>query len=439
MKVAKIHINNILGITELQLTPAGFTEISGPNGTGKTSVLAAIQAALGSGHDATLLRKGEDKGEVVLVLDNGDQIRKRVTAAKSTTEVTQGGVKTTKPAEAIRSLTDMLSINPVDFLRAPKKDRVRVLLETMPLEADTELLQRISGIPVQAQPGIHALDVINQVRKTVYDDRTGTNRAITEKEATINQMSLALPDAPAGVNGTEDEIIAVISTETAAKDAELQRIQTKLDSIKVESQAVLDKIRAEAQAKIDAIKEEASKAADAEKASLADIENKAGIQREKTITKFNLNVQPHQEALAIIKANRENVAKREQGLATVKKLEEELQDLKQDVSKQTKALDDIDNYKSQLLNGLPIPGLVVRDGEIYRDDIHFDRLNTAQQVNIAVEIAKLRAGELGLICVDGLELLDPVAFEEFKARALESGLQMFVTRVSQDEFAVTTE
>jgi len=439
MKIAHLKISNILGIAELEFTPAGFTEISGPNGSGKTSVLESVKAALNAGHDATLIRQGEEKGEIVLVLDNQDQIRKRVTATKTVTEVTQAGVKVSKPSEAIRALTDMLSINPVDFLRAPKKDRVRVLLETMPLEADTELLHRISGLPVSAQPGVHALDVINSVYKQVYDDRTGTNRAVKEKEATINQMELALPEAPAGVDGTEDEITAFINEATEAKDAELQRIQTKLDGMRRDSQAIVDQIRADAQARIDAIKAEAAAAADAEKAALAINEGKAGIQREKTITKFNEQVAPHQQALAIIKANRENVAKREQGLATVKKLQEELGDLVKDAERQGKALKDIEAYKAQLLNGLPIPGLVVRDGEIYRNDIHFDRLNTAQQVDIAVEIAKLRAGELGVICVDGLELLDPDAFEEFKQRALDSGLQLFVTRVSADEFSVTTE
>lgn len=439
MKIAHLKISNILGIAELEFTPAGFTEISGPNGSGKTSFLESIKAGLQTGHDATLVRKGEEKGEIVIVLDNQDQIRKRVTPTKSVTEVTQGGAKVAKPAEAIRTLTDMLSINPIDFLKAPKKDRVRVLLETMPLEADTEYLQKISGIPVKAQPGVHALDVIGVVHKTVYDDRTGTNRAVKEKEATINQMELALPEAPAGVEGTEDEIIAFINEATQAKDAELQRIQTKLDGMRRDSQAVIDKIRADAQAEIDAIKARASAAADAEKEALAVNEGKAGVQREKTINKFNEQVAPHQQALAIIKANRENVAKREQGMATVKKLQEELADLVKDAERQTKALADIEAYKGQLLNGLPIPGLVVRDGEIYRNDIHFDRLNTAQQVDIAVEIAKLRAGELGVICVDGLELLDPAAFEEFKQRALDSGLQLFVTRVSADEFSVVTE
>ncbi|MNT74306.1 hypothetical protein D3C72_2131160 [compost metagenome] len=80
----------------------------------------------------------------------------------------------------------------------------------------------------------------------------------------------------------------------------------------------------------------------------------------------------------------------------------------------------------------------VKDGEIYRDGVVFDRLNTAQQVWVAIEIAKLRAGNLGVSCVDGIELLDPAAFEEFKKQSLASNLQLFVSRVSSEEFAVKT-
>jgi len=91
-----------------------------------------------------------------------------------------------------------------------------------------------------------------------------------------------------------------------------------------------------------------------------------------------------------------------------------------------------------LLSGLPIPGLEVREGEIFRDGVPFDRLNTAAQVEIAVEVAKLRAADLGVVCVDRIECLDSTTLEAFKQSALESGLQLFITRVSDEEFAIDT-
>jgi hypothetical protein len=71
--------------------------------------------------------------------------------------------------------------------------------------------------------------------------------------------------------------------------------------------------------------------------------------------------------------------------------------------------------------------------------VAFDRLNTAQQVSIAFQIAKLRAGALAVCCLDGLELLDSESLGELEKQAQESGLQVFVTRVSDDDFAIETK
>lgn len=437
MKISHISIKNILGIDDLEFSPAGFTTIEGQNGAGKTSVLEAIKATFKTGHDATLLRKGAEKGEIVFVLDDGRSITKKVGQSASTTEVRDlEGKKVARPAEAIAKLADMISVNPVAFLTADKKDRVKVLLEAMPLVLDTDELTRISGIRVTAQPGVHALATIDLVSKQVYDERTGTNRAIKEKEATIAQLTQAMPDPVGGVVGSEDEIVEKVETARGERDTLLGKIRTKLDGIKATAQTQIDEARVKLQADIDALKAAAQESVDAINAATAEQANKAAIATDNANNKFNDTVAPLSAALAAIRANRDTAAKREVTLTTISTMGEELEDLKQDAIDQTAALDAIAAYKSQLLADLPIPGLEVRAGEIFRDDVAFDRLNTAQQVDVSVEIGKLRAGELGVLCVDGLELLDTATFEAFRDAADDSGLQFFVTRVSDEAFAI---
>ena len=438
MRINHISISNILGITELEFSPEGFTQISGPNGTGKTSVLEAIKSVLNSGHDATLLRKGAEKGEVVLVLDDGMELSKAVTAGGSTTSVRRDGKKLTRPAEAIKALTDSLSVNPVDFLLAPKKDRVKALLEAMPIEADTAHLAEIAGFPVKAMPGVHALHIISQTYQQVYDERTGTNRAVKEKTATISQLEAAVPPAPQGVEGSESELQGQIEAAADNRDATLGKITKKLDSLRSDAQQQIDAMRAKAQADIDAIKSQAGTDIEAAKAALAEQEAKAEAARTAAKTKHADAVGPLSQQLAIIRNDREASGRRQQTLDTIATLRTELETLAADALAQTQALDAIEVYKSELLNSLPIPGLEVRDGEIYRNDVAFDRLNTAQQVDVAVEIAKLRAAELGCICVDRIECLDSASLEAFKVAAIASGLQLFITRVSDDEFAIET-
>lgn len=427
MKISHIRINSILGIDELEFSPMGFTQISGPNGTGKTSVLEAIKSVLVSGHDATLLRKGADKGEVVLVLDDGMELSKSVSATGSTTTVRRDGKKLTRPGEAIKALTDSLSVNPVDFLLAPKKDRVKALLEAMPLEADTAHLAEIAGFPVKAQPGLHALHVISMVHQQVYDERTGTNRAVKEKQSTINQLEAAVPPAPAGVEGSEADLQGAISVATDNRDSTLGKIARKLDGLRTDTQSKIDTIRATAQVNIDVLK-----------ADLAEQEAKATAARQNATTKHAEAVNPLAQQLAIIRNDREASGRRQQTLDTIANLSTELTALTADAAAQSQALEAIEEYKSQLLSSLPIPGLEVVDGEILSNGIPFDRLNTAAQVNVAVEIAKLRAADLGVICCDGLELLDSASLEAFKNAALASGLQLFVTRVGDDEFSIDT-
>lgn len=439
MKIAKLKINNILGVTELELTPGQFTEISGPNGTGKTSILEAIKSVLEVGHDATLLRKGADKGEAVLVLDDGTELSKTVTPSGSTSTVRRDGKKVPRPGDVIKHLADMISVNPIDFLRAPKKDRVRVLLEAMPLEADTAKLAEIAGIKVTAAPGTHALQVIQQVHTEVYDARTGTNRAVKEKKATIVQLEQAVPPVPDGAAGDEEELEAALQEIDDTRDAELKRIATKLDSIRAGTRGQVDAIRTELQAAMDKLKAEAQAKVDALNEELAKREKQAAAARERNVQSFAAQREPIAAQLGTLRQNRDLHARRAQTLETIGVMETELEGLEDEAQRQTAALAAIEQYKSDLLNSLPIPGLEVRDGEIYRDGVQFDRLNTAQQVDIAVEIAKLRTGDLGIICVDRIECLDAESMEAFRERALDSGLQMFVTRVSDDDFSINTD
>lgn len=439
MKISHIKIQNILGIDHLEFSPEGFTQITGPNGAGKTSILEAIKAATGQGHDGTLLRQGADKGEVVLILDDGTEIQQRVTASRTTRDVVRDGKKVTKPGDAIKALTDALSVNPVEFLTARPKDRVQVLLESMPIELDAARLSQVSGLPVTPTAGAHALAIIDHVRQQVYEDRTGTNRAVKEKDATINQLRIAMPDAPGGVEGDEDSLRAQLEQARVTRDTEQQRIDAKLASIQAESVSRTQALKDEARAKIEAIQLELATAIEIERTTLADTAAKAGRVRSKAGQTYHETANPLEAAIAAIVANRDAAAKRKATADTIAMMTTELAELQADAARQTKALDDIDAYKAELLANLPIPDLEVVDGEVYRKGVPFDRLNTAQRVGIAFEIAKLRAGDLKAVCLDGCELLDEEHLAELERNAEESGIQVFITRVHGKEFAVETK
>lgn len=423
--IQRIKISNILGIEELQFDAGRFVEISGPNGSGKTSILESIKAALKSGHDATLLRAGAESGEAVIVLDDGTEITKRVREAGSDTIVKDAdGKRLSKPGSVVASLADLLSVNPVDFLRATKKERVSVLLESMPIQLDKDRVHAMCPAGLEYDFNGHPLVVLERIRKTIYDERTGTNRAVKEKHATINQLAATLPDQAANIPGGADGLLEQLQALDAAKDAELNRITAKLDGLRETMDAEVEELRRQIQAKQDAFKEIAAK---------------AGAQRQRTVEKHAADSAGIRQNLAAIQEAQKAAAKHEATRQTIGQMRVQANDLQEEADAQTEALDALEAYKSELLAALPIPGLAVIDGEIYRDGVQFDRLNTGQQVEIAVELAKLRAGKLGVVCVDGLELLDTDHYTEFQKQALASGIQIFVTRVSDDAFSISNQ
>lgn len=423
MQVSHIKISNILGIESLEIEAGKFITVSGKNGVGKTSVVEALKAALTGGHDATLLRNGSSVGEVVLVLEDGAQITKRVTATKSEQLYTDAeGRKSTRPAESIKQLVDALSVNPVEFLTVPKKQQVAALLEAMPMQADAERLGAIAGVVVDPKTAsLHAMDAIEVVRKIVYDERTGLNRAAKEKQATVKQLADTLPPAESEAPAGEDEIRADLDDLEAARQAEMTRVDEKLAGLRGEADAKV----AELGRQIEAIRDEFR-----EQQILAE-RKKAAVNQKAAEQRASLQAQ-----LDVINASREANARAQQTRDTIAAMTAEAEALQVRAADATFALEELEKYKASLLASLPIPGLEVRDGEIFFNGVVFERLNSAEQVKVAVELAKLRAGTLGLVCVDGIERLDPEAFAAFKEQALASGVQMVVTRVGDSPFTV---
>lgn len=79
MKTTKIVIKNLFGIKETELDGRSV-EISGPKGSGKTSVLDSIRYALTNRSDRDyIVHRGADEGEILIETDTGLSIdRNRV-------------------------------------------------------------------------------------------------------------------------------------------------------------------------------------------------------------------------------------------------------------------------------------------------------------------------------------------------------------------------
>lgn len=421
LTVSSVSIRNVLGIKHLEFEAGKWNEITGANGKGKTSVLEAIQSVTEGGKDATLLMKGEEKGEIVLVLSDNTKIRKRIGVGEGVT-VEKDGVRQAKPQEFINALHDTLSTNPVAFLTAKPKDRVDVLLESLPMTADVERIRTIVGNPKLEVHDAHALVQIEKAYKDLEADRRDTNRAVREREASINQLAETLPkEAPGAVTGNVSELegkLRVLDEAMAATGAGIDATMTKID--------------ADCAAAVEAKREEIAKL----QGEIADLRTAAGerkargeaIRATKTDA-WRAERQPLVDQLGIIRGSGEALAVASRTRATMNEFREVADKLQEDSEAMTKAMTKLQEYKTELMADLPIAGLTITAEGLFREGVPFERLNEAQRVGIAFEIAAMRAGELKIACIDGLENLDKPTYEAFKARAAETDLQLFVTKV----------
>ena len=105
----------------------------------------------------------------------------------------------------------------------------------------------------------------------------------------------------------------------------------------------------------------------------------------------------------------------------------------------TRNLKSLDLLKANMLAALPIPGASIADGDLLINGIKFDRLNMAERMRIAIELAKLKARDLGLILVDEAEHFDSATWDAFRQAATESGLQFVAARVADSDLEVQAQ
>lgn len=447
MKVAKINIKSILGIDEMEIKPGKITLVEGRNGAGKTSILEAIKAALKGGHQAELLRKGSEVGEICLVLENGMRIIKTITATESNTKVThpENG-KVSKPMQFIGQLADEISLNPIKFLECKPADRADFLLAAMPLEANTAEIGEIIAPALDGQkvtiPAGHALKAVDSVYDQLFQHRQDINRTAREKKATIEQLSASLPEKYQPAEAIRTEISEMEKAKTSkieALNAKQKEIDQRRDTQKNEAEKLCirkhneaDQEYAEALAKIIAKRDLAKSQATELQLRM---ENQAQAEWEPV---NDPTIADTEQKISSARQSLEEAVRIQNTADVVAKMQKEADGLTAKSDAHTAALDALLAYKNGLLKNLPID-VEIKDGKVYRGGIPYETLNLAQQTQIAVDLAKIRAKDLGLIVLDGAESLDSATLAALEDAIAKTDLQAVMTFVRDTDLTISTK
>ena len=409
-RITQVEISNVKGIESLSFAAGAVTVLSGSNGVGKSSVIDAISAIFDGGHDPSLLRNGTDQGEVKITLDDGSTIRKRVTPLKSDLEVRnpEGGI-VRRPAEYVKALAQSFAFDPIGLVAAPKKERAKWLLEAMPIEFTADEVTRATDRP-QVKP--MTLEEVNGLRLALYTDRTNVNRDLERAVAVISDLRNTLPDGDA-----EDQSAALTEAQ-----AELANHRASLTEGKRTLEAQRDSLRAEAKATYEA--------------RLSEIETEYSRELEAGTHQIQTAIEAATVRVTELQAK---VEAQRKAAATRGAIEQRQQEQKQlgsqslELDRKIKAIDDL---KKRKLSDLPIPGVDVRDGEVYVDGVPWEQVNTARQYEVAIQLGAMKAGELALMVVDRAEAFDEEKWDLFQAAVKGSGLQVIAARVADGPLEV---
>src|SRR3990172_7565613 len=216
LRVLSVQIRNVLGLAERSLDADGrAVVVSGRNASGKSSLLAAVQAGLGGGSLAKLARIGapeDEPPEVVLVLGGDgeeDRVEKRgEETARGLKRVgtSQAFADVPRPQEFLSRLFDPTLANPVAWLLAKPKDQAILLLEALPLEMDeaglTEVVADVRSHVRPVPAGLHPLEHLPLVRDQLFTARTGGNRDARSQKDAAEQLRRGMP-AKAPPDGSE--------------------------------------------------------------------------------------------------------------------------------------------------------------------------------------------------------------------------------------------
>lgn len=403
LRISALRISNFMRLTHVELKfdeEKKLVVISGKNGAGKSSLLRALECALGGKKfdPPEPIRHGKDSATVeveifdkylIKVVWKGPGARDLII-----TEPT-GRSKFSSPQALLNEFYNDLTFHPMAFMDCSEKEQC-------------DILKKLVGID---------FDSLESDRQELYDKRTDENREIkrlTGYVATFNEADLAgVPDAEL------DE--ATLGAQIKDANAKQKVIDDHAKLLK-EKREAHDKMQgdiAEAEKKIalakkmlDALGDEFNALADKALPEVPDVESLTA--QFQNIQSINAKVAKKKEYL---------VAKQSITLAQAR------------ADKLTVEIEQIDADKQEAIAGadLPIEGLIFKNDLVVFKDVPLKQCASSVQLRASVAIACALNPKLRIMLVREGSLLDSEGLKLLGELAQERDMFVLVERVTDGE------
>lgn len=409
MKIIRAEVQNFKRIELAQIEPTGeVIEVTGRNGQGKSSILDAIEAALGGKeHDPKKpIRRGQEKARVVL--DLGDLIVERVWTDKTDRLVLRNreGATFSRPQERLNDLVGGLAFDPLAFMSMKPGEQRATLL-------------RVIGVDLG---GFEAR------RRAAFEHRTEVNRDWKAARARLQAIAEPLPDTPDSEvsiadlthrlqEATEEQRHnEAARAEASRRESDARKAQEAVDAQETMIRA-LEQQLAEARLELDRCRERA----EAAETVAGDARGFADALVDPEIDAIHEQIR---SADAVNRLVRQKLARRT--------LADEVDALAKASDRDTETLGSIDDEQAQALAAAPVPvsGLGVSEDGVTLNGLPLDQASSMEQIRACTAIGAALNPKLRIALIRHGNDLDPEALSAFYAECQVHGLQAWVERIS---------
>lgn len=412
MRILRLSAENILRLSAVEITPDGspVVVIAGDNEAGKSSVLAAIEMAIG-GKDAIPpqpIRSGQSKARVVL--DLGDIIVTRTFTASGGTSLTvtnRDGAKYPSPQALLDGLVSRLTFDPLAFADADEKSQAATLRQLARINTDDLDATRADAYAERTLVNRDVTQLTGALAKLPRHPELGETLvdvgALTEQMAAV----ATLVQAEGAASRAVDDAMAEARRRQQACDAAERRVEELRRELEAAEGAAMtaDVLLAEA---MDAA-QRATEVWDAAKAALPDV---SGLRTQLA------------DAEAVNAKVRENQA--HSAIAA------QLAEKKDEAARLTATIEDCEQQKAARLAAatFPIDGLGLSDAGVTWNGLPFSQASTAIRIRASVAIGLALNPKLRVLRVTNGNDLGARNLALLAEAAEQAGAQVWVERIA---------
>lgn len=469
MRITKIKIKNLFGISETELDGRNI-ELSGSNGTGKTSVIDAIRYALTNQSDRDyIIRNGEKEGEILIEAGADLYInRKKRTDKADYKSIKEAGREIGSPESMLKTLFTPLQLNPVEFTQMTKAEQNRVILDLIEYDWDLNWIREQFGeIPPDVNYEQNILQVLNDIQSEkgyYFQERQNVNRDIRNNRALIEDIS---KDIPSGYQADKWEAF-----DLSAKYHELEKIRQSNDlimrakafkdsfdnkmrgyeaekeiSISSNERAIasereslkasIERLKAEQFATEEKLKGLDTKLEDKNRVAIAEYETKVAKLQKDIGTANEYIDKPIVDTTALSDeiSTAEEMKRHLNEYARLKAKEEETEQLTEVSNEFTRKIELARKLPGEILETatLPVTGLTVENGIPLINGLPVTNLSEGEKLELCVDVALSKPNSLQVILIDGVERLSDSNRDRLYAKCKEKGLQFIATRTTNSD------